>query len=57
MEMEKSLRKKEDPGTGPNWESFQGEVPRSDTITEVMENSKKKGGTYHGCPLKDPTSS
>ena len=30
----------------------QGEVPRSDTITEAMESSQK--GTYLDCPPKDP---
>jgi hypothetical protein len=27
--------------TGPKWEPDQGEVPRSDTFTEAMENSQK----------------
>jgi hypothetical protein len=53
MEIEKSLRK-EGPGTGPKWDPVQGEVPRPETITEAMECSQK--GTYHDCPLKDPTS-
>ena len=46
---------KEGPVTGPKWDPAQGEVPRPDTITEAMEHSQK--GTYHDCPLKDPTSS
>jgi hypothetical protein len=41
--------------TGPQWDPAQGEVPRSDTITEAMECSQK--GIYHDCPQKDPTSS
>ena len=41
--------------TGPQWDPAQGEAPRSDTITEAIECSQK--GTYHDCPLKDPTSS
>jgi len=53
MEMEKSLRK-EVPTTGPKWDPARGETPRSDTITEAMEQSQK--GTYHDCPPKEPTS-
>ena len=45
---------KEGPVTGPKWDPAQGEVPKPDTITEAMEHSQK--GTYHDCPLKDPTS-
>ena len=41
-------------GTGPKWYPAQGEVSRSDTITEAMESSQK--GTYHDSPPKDPTS-
>jgi hypothetical protein len=41
--------------TGPKWDPAQGEVPRSDTITEAMERLQK--GTYYHCPLKDPISS
>jgi hypothetical protein len=40
--------------TGPKWVPVQGDVPRSDTITEAMEHSQK--GMYHDCPSKDPTS-
>jgi hypothetical protein len=40
MEMERSLRKRS-PATGPKWHSAQGEIPRSDTITEAMEISQK----------------
>jgi len=36
---------------GEGW----GKNSRPDTITEVVERSQK--GTYHDCPLKDPTSS
>jgi hypothetical protein len=53
IEMERSLRKRRSskrPKSGP----AQGEVPRSDTITEAMEFSQN--GIYHDCPLKDPTS-
>jgi hypothetical protein len=32
-----------------------GRVPRPNTISEAMEHSQN--GTYHDCPLKDPTSS
>jgi hypothetical protein len=40
-------------GTGPKWDTAQGEVPRPDTITEAMEHSQK--GTYCDCPMNDPT--
>jgi hypothetical protein len=46
---------KEGPGTGPNWDPAQREVPGPDIITEAMKCSQK--GIYHDCPLKDPTSS
>jgi hypothetical protein len=46
---------KEGPATGPEWDPDQGEVPRSDTITEAMEHLQK--GTCHDYPPKDPTRS
>jgi hypothetical protein len=53
MEKERSLRK-EVPATGPKSDQAQWDVPRPDTITEVMECSPK--GTFHDCPVKDPKS-
>jgi len=44
---------KEGPETGPKWDPAQGEAPRPDTITKVMEHSQKE--TYHDCPLKHST--
>ena len=38
--MKRNLRK-EGPGTGPKKDPAKGEVPRPDTITEVMEHSLK----------------
>ena len=40
MEMGRILRN-EGPVTGPKWDLDEGEVPRPDTITEVMEHHKK----------------
>jgi hypothetical protein len=40
MEMEMSMRK-ECPATGPKWDTAQGEVPWTDTITKVVEHSQK----------------
>jgi hypothetical protein len=50
MEMERSLREKKSPLTGPKWDPAQREVPKHDTITEAMECSQK--GIYHDCPQK-----
>jgi hypothetical protein len=49
MEMERSLGEK----VGPKWNPVQGEVLRPDIVAEAVEHSQK--GTYHDCPLKDPT--
>jgi hypothetical protein len=54
MEMQRSLRKRKFSEI-PKWDPAQEEAPRPDTITEAMQHSQK--GTYHDCPLKDPTSS
>jgi hypothetical protein len=54
MEMKRSQRGKVGPATGPELDPAQGEVPRSDTITEAMEHSQKD--TYHDCTLEDLTS-
>jgi hypothetical protein len=52
--MKRNLRKRR-PSNRPNWHPAQGDTPRPDSITEAMQCSHK--GTYHDCPLKDPTSS
>ena len=36
--------------TDPKWDPAQGEVPRSDIITEAIECSQK--GSYHDCPTQ-----
>jgi hypothetical protein len=54
MEMERTLRKRMCPTTGPKWDPAQGKVPRPDTITDAMEHSQN--GIYYDCPPKDPTS-
>ena len=38
---------------GSKWDPAQEGALRPNTITEAMECSQK--GTYHDCPLKDPT--
>jgi hypothetical protein len=45
---------KEGPAVVPKWDLAQGLVPRPITITEAMVHLQK--GTYHYCPLKEPTS-